>query len=189
MHTLSQAPAASTERRGLLATLPTLLAWPAVAASDAAEAFERVTAPDPVFAAIETHRAEQVALSRALAACGRADGALVSPARALEVLAEADAACAREAAAYAALAALQPRTVGGLHALIRHHASNAAHLEPHGCGAMALRDLAAALPPVPAAPTPRRFGLPRLVTILGETLCVALALGGGAALTGLIRLF
>lgn len=187
MRTLS-ATTASTERRGALALLPAMLAWPAVAASDAAEAFERVTAPDPVFAAIEAHRAEQVALSRALAACGRADGGLVSPVRALEVLAEADAACAREAAAYASLIALQPRTVAGLHALIRHHANNAAHLEPHGSGAMALRDLAAALPPVPAAPAPRRFGFPRLATILGETLCVALALGGGAALTGFLRL-
>lgn len=188
MHTVS-ASAAATGRRGFLLTLPAMLAWPAVAASDAAEALERVTAPDPILAAIETHRAEQEALSQALAACGQAQGSLVSPARAAEVLAEADAAWTREAEAYATLVLLRPRTVEGLHALIRHHARSATHLEPEGCGALALRDLAAALPPVPAAPARRRFGLPRLATILGETLCVVLVLGGGAALTGFLRLF
>ncbi|UHC20457.1 hypothetical protein LRS73_35590 (plasmid) [Methylobacterium currus] len=185
----TSAPAADMGRRALLSAVPALLAWPAVAASEAADALERARAPDPILAAIETHRAEQEALSMALAACGQAQGSLVSPARAAEVLAEADAAWTREAEAYAALVLLRPRTVEGLHALIRHHASNAAHLEPEGCGALALRDLAAALPPVPAAPARRRFGLPRLATILGETLCVVLVLGGGAALTGFLRLF
>ena len=91
---------------------------------------------DPVFAAINTARRTGMALTAALSNLDEDDEAQAG---------RANAAADVDSDARNALASITPTTEAGFRALVRFHAEDIAFLEPDTFGALALRDIAAAL--------------------------------------------
>ncbi|MGU3541002.1 hypothetical protein [Methylobacterium sp. A54F] len=173
MPSLLQATAAAdTGRRAFLSAVPTLLALPMDLVSKQ---------PDPVFRAISVARHARDEFTAALEALDEAE-------RDKALLRAADEAAERDTDARQALAATKPTTREGLHALIRHHADDVGILEPTTTGALALRELAGALPPPVEPRRPKRHRLLRYALIAGEAVLVAFVCGGGAALANLPHL-
>ncbi|MCJ2023968.1 hypothetical protein [Methylobacterium sp. J-067] len=96
-------------------------------------AFPVAMQPDPVFAGITAVRATEAALL----ASTRGDGP--------EQVHTADEAGEAASDARNALSAILPTSPAGFCALIRFHAADVQHFEPETYGALALRDIAAAL--------------------------------------------
>lgn len=159
-------------RRALLTALPALLAWPVMMAG---------RPHDPVFQAIEAVRVARDDFTAALAAVDAAE-------RDKAALRAADEAAERDTAARTALSATRPATSAGLYALVRHHAEDIGFLEPDSFGAVALREIADALP-APADPEPRRSGAIRFGIIAAEAAALIIMCGGGAAVAQLGHLF
>ena len=164
--------AADLGRRALLTVLPALLAWPVMMAG---------RPHDPVFRAIEAVRAARDDFTAALAAVDAAE-------RDKAALRAADEAAERDTAARKALAEIRPATSAGLYALIRHHAEDIGFLEPDSFGALALREIAQALPP-PPKPERRISGPARFGLIAGEAVALVVMCGGGAAIAQFGHLF
>jgi len=99
-------------------------------------AFPVAMQPDPVFAGIAALRATEAALTTALKDLDEDDA---------EQLRVADEAADRSGDARNALSAILPTTPAGFCALIRFHAADVMWMEPETYGALALRDIAAAL--------------------------------------------
>ena len=173
MSSNSAIAAADKGRRALLSALPALLALPFDLA---------VRTPDPVFAAIEAARQARDAFTVALEALDAGE-------RDKRLLRAADEAAERDTVARSTLGRTKPETLAGLHALIRHHAEDAALIEPGTVGATALRDVAQALPPAPiAAIEPPRSLAYRFGRIAAEGVIALMVTGSGAALVGLRHL-
>lgn len=164
--------AADLGRRALLSALPVLLAWPVMMAG---------RSHDPVFQAIEAARVARDEFTAALEASKAAE-------RDKALLRAADEAADRDTEARAALNSTRPATSAGLHALIRHHAADITLLEPNTFGALALREIAEALPP-PPEPERRISGPARAGLIAGEAVALVVMCGGGAAIAQFGHLF
>jgi len=91
---------------------------------------------DPIFAAISAARRTGMALTAALSDLDEDDEAQNS---------RANAAADVDSDARNALGKVQPTTEAGFRALVRFHAEDIAFLEPDTFGALALKDIAAAL--------------------------------------------
>lgn len=166
--------AAGMGRRALLSALPALLAWPVMIAG---------RPHDPVFRAIDAARVARDDFTAALSAVDAAE-------RDKAALRAADEAADRDTAARKALSEARPATSAGLYALIRHHAEDISFLEPDSFGAVALREIAEALPPPPSPVAERRrSGAVRFGMIAGEAVALAILCGGGAAFAQFGRLF
>ena len=101
--------------------------------------------PDPIFAAIQAVQQAFAALTAALDGLNEDDPVQMR---------RADEAADRDASARNALAKVRPFTRAGFHALIRFHAEDVTWMEPDTFGALALRDLAAALDAFTETATP-----------------------------------
>lgn len=160
-------------RRGLASIVPALMAMPVDLAG---------RTPDPIHAAIREACEAREEFARAAEALGDApqDKARIRAA---------DAAADRDSEARTALACLRPQTREGLHALIRFHKEDVTASEPQGLGAVALREIAAILPPAPTRRRPRRPPLlVRFALTAGDAIGLAIMCGGGAALASLVHM-
>ena len=105
----------------------------ALACRPAPVAFPVAMQRDPVFAGIAAVRATEAALLAAMSGDGP------------EQIRTADEAGEAASDARNALSTILPATPAGFCALIRFHAADVQHFEPETYGALALRDIAAAL--------------------------------------------
>ncbi len=101
--------------------------------SPALARFPRAVPTDPIFTGIAAVRATEAALIAAMNGNGP------------KQLRTADEAGERASDARNALSTVLPTTAAGLRALVQFHAADVKHFEPETYGALALRDIAAAL--------------------------------------------